>query len=140
MLIFYSTHFLSLLESAEPDCLNVVVGTKLDLLSADNRHSQTTATEQKSADNQTTKTRVPVERGIAFAREMNKNRHFETDVPYFETSSLATINVDEVFEYIFKTLLPLGPGVDVRKTRSGSLLDLNDAKTKEQPQPKKKCC
>ncbi|XP_077990036.1 ras-related protein Rab-20-like isoform X2 [Glandiceps talaboti] len=82
-----------LLQAAEQDCLAVVVGTKLDLVRPKTR-------------------KVNNEDGEHFAVNANKSR-FEDGakndirIPFFETSSITGENVNNVFTYIFETLLPL---------------------------------
>ncbi|KAL5014663.1 hypothetical protein ScPMuIL_008933 [Solemya velum] len=82
--------FLPLLDSADPDCVKIVVGTKMDLLTGDSRE-------------------VTPEEAKRFAREINSTvdpSKFTRD-PYFETSSLTGYNVNEVFEFIFQLCLPM---------------------------------
>ncbi|ELU15702.1 hypothetical protein CAPTEDRAFT_56170, partial [Capitella teleta] len=78
--------FKGLLEAAEDDCLVVVVGTKLDMVTEENRA-------------------VPPQDAKALARELNTQQL--TELPYFETSSLSGHNVDRLFEYIFQHCLPV---------------------------------
>ena len=88
---FCSSRFVPLLSSAEENCLCVVVGTKCDLITDTNseRYSRV------------------VGDGLELAKELNKDRHFELDAPaFFVTSSLRNENVQDVFEFIFKAILP----------------------------------
>jgi len=72
--------FIPLLDSAEEDCLKILVGTKSDLIDDKNR-------------------KISCEEGASFARSLNPGLKGEA---YFETSSLSGSNVDEVFEFIFE--------------------------------------
>ena len=111
--------FLSLLSSAEDNCLLVVIGTKCDLLSELNR-----GCSQEDA--------------MVFAKEVN--RRILDSVVYFETSSVTGQNANRVFEYIFTTLLPFDVLPDqLRKPCSGSTVDLEGTKEKV-GQPKSGCC
>lgn len=126
-LVGFSSRFIPLLHSADEKCLCVVVGMKSDLLTPDMT------------------SRVSAEAGIRLARELNKDRHFETETPYFETSSLLNKNVDDVFQYIFQTLLPLEKGSysEMTSKRSRSLLDLEspvDSKKDGSSTNQKRCC
>ena len=137
----FSTRFIPLLDSAEEKCLCVVVGTKSDLLTeADTSLSSSSSSTLSS----TPSAPVPAQHGIQLAREMNQDRHFETQTPYFETSSLLNKNVIDVFEYIFQTLLPLDSTKidEIRSKRSASLVDLNMSKTdkKTEASAQKGCC
>ena len=82
----FRARFTPLLEAAEDNCLVIVVGTKLDLVSDSNRA-------------------VPPQDAKILARDLNKQPLSE--LPYFETSSLSGHNVDRVFQYIFQHCLPL---------------------------------
>ena len=73
-----------LLEYANDDCIKVLVGMKLDLVSQTNRE-------------------VTPDRGILFARDINPQTL--SDLPYFETSSVSGHNVNRVFEYILEHCL-----------------------------------
>jgi Ras family len=75
--------FVPLLQCALDSCLNIVVGTKLDLVASKGRAVE-------AAD------------GLKLARELNPGTDCQS---YFETSSLTGDNVNEVFEFIFKTCL-----------------------------------
>ncbi|KAI0232036.1 Ras-related protein Rab-7b [Lamellibrachia satsuma] len=72
--------FKTLLQDANKDCLVVVVGTKLDLLSSQARE-------------------VSQDDALVLARELNTGSLKQ--LPYFETSSLTGQNIVKVFEYIF---------------------------------------
>lgn len=118
LLPFYRARFLPLLDSADPDCVKIVVGTKMDLLTGDSRE-------------------VTPEEAKRFAREINSTvdpSKFTCD-PYFETSSLTGYNVNEVFEFIFQLCLPMSG--DTKKKRPGSVVDLESSHTAT---GKKNCC
>ena len=113
-----------LLESAEPNCLCVVVATKSDLLSE-------------------TPERVPMELGVRFAKSLNRNRDL-SELPYFETSSMTGQNVEHAFEFIFQTVLPQAKQKQEQvtaTTRSKSTVDLNSTGNTPQGQNvHSKCC
>ena len=95
-----------MLEAAN-DCLRVVVATKLDLLTPEQRE-------------------ITVEEGRRLARELNEyidlsKVPFE---PYFETSSKNGDGVDEVFEYIFQYYSSLSD--EQKKKQSHSRRDTVD--------------
>ena len=111
-----------LLQSADENCLCVVVGTKLDLV------------------NDTTR-QVSTDVGKALAKSQNKGRVDQESsvVPYFETSSKTGKNVEDVFSFILNTCLPLGDdcGEKMGRKLSGGCVDLH--KPKNCPE-KRKCC
>ncbi|XP_028394315.1 ras-related protein Rab-20-like isoform X3 [Dendronephthya gigantea] len=111
-----------LLQSAEEDCLCVVVGTKLDLV------------------NDTTR-QISTDIGKALAKTQNKERLDKLNVvPYFETSSKTGKNVENVFDFILNTCLPLDGDCEEKGGRtmsSGDCVDLNAPKHCHQ---KRKCC
>lgn len=118
--------FQSLLEAAEENCLVVIVGMKLDLLTGSNRA-------------------VSASDGKLLAKELNKQQLAE--LPYFETSSLTGHNVDRVFEYIFQHCLPLdsaGNPLPCPRARCPSgTVDLGATKGKSgipEATPKSGCC
>ncbi len=118
---------MSLLEAAEENCLCVVVGTKLDLVTQETR-------------------KVSQKDGLMFAKEINKKDLSE--IPYFETSSMTGQNVNKMFEYIFDYLLPLKEGEQryYRRTTPGVVNLQGYAKGKEDQgqgqnvEGKSKCC
>ena len=87
--LHFRARFLPLLESAKADCLKVVVGTKRDLLDEENRE-------------------ISVDEAVAFAKEINNGIDIShlNGAPYFETSAKNGYNVQQVFEYMFKYVLP----------------------------------
>ncbi|XP_071811165.1 ras-related protein Rab-20-like [Apostichopus japonicus] len=108
--------YIPLLDAARDDCLLVVTGMKLDL-------------DQKS------KLRVPSEEGEDFSVRLNHDRLKDKErfaKPFFETSSKTGQGVDEVFEYIFQTLLTHGKPLSPQK----SIVDLEGAP----PQREKPTC
>ncbi|XP_033640697.1 ras-related protein Rab-20-like isoform X1 [Asterias rubens] len=84
-----SERYLPLLDAAKEDCLLCITGMKLDIIDDKTREVDRCHAEK-------------------FAMQLNANRFKEDDTkkPYFETSSLTGENVDEVFDFIFSTLLP----------------------------------
>jgi len=108
--------FVPLLESALPDCVKVVIGTKCDLLT-------------------TTPRAITVEDGHTLAREINGPDMAHRDGLYFETSSLSGLNVEEVFESIFNLCVP-----KMKHTEQGmnSGTEINLTKT-TQEQTKSSC-
>lgn len=111
---------LQLLEGAERNCLVVVVGTKTDLVTNDTRE-------------------IPFSVGEKFALEQNekkgRSRNSFKVFPFFETSAKTGKNVEEVFDFILNTCLPLDDEETARKSiRQSSALDLH------QNQAAKKCC
>ncbi|CAG5121504.1 unnamed protein product [Candidula unifasciata] len=111
--------FGSILEAANEDCLKVVVGTKLDLVSSESRD-------------------ITPEEGKKLAKELNEHLDLRKapQVPYFETSSLNDENVKDVFEYIFQHCLPLSPD-QKKQYQQLSLVDLKDSNSSGS---QKACC
>jgi len=110
--LLYRAVFSPLLRSARDNCLCVVIGTKSDLVASEGR-----AVNSNDA--------------LTLARELNSCRDCQ---PYFETSSLTGDNVNEVFDFIFKTCLS-----EDRKNEqltNASTINLNDQKA----QAKSSCC
>ena len=115
---------LQLLEGAEPNCLVVVVGTKTDLVTNDTRE-------------------IPFSVGEKFALEQNekkgRSRNSFKVFPFFETSAKTGKNVEEVFDFILNTCLPLDDEETARKSiRQSSALDLHQKSPRNQAA--KKCC
>ena len=81
-----------LLEGAEPNCLVCVVGTKQDLVTDSTRE-------------------IPEKTAKELATEINRRKGREpftlSRIPYFETSAKTGANVDQVFDFILRTCLPL---------------------------------
>jgi len=100
--------FVPLLESALPDCIKIVIGTKADLLSSTQRA-------------------VSVEDGEILSREIN-SADLSTERLYFETSSLSGQNVDQVFEAIFNLCLPI---MSRAEGSSSKEIDLANDKTQQ---------
>ena len=100
--------FAPLLPATLDGCLNVVIGTKLDLAASQGRAVD-------SAD------------GRTLAAELNATKGCQ---PYFETSSLTGENVEEVFEFIFKTCLPQNDSEKPNSLGSSVRLDGHAEKTK----------
>ena len=110
-----------LLQTAEENCLRIVVGTKLDLV------------------NDTTR-QVSRDMGKALAKNQNKGRFDEANVvPYFETSSKTGENVEEVFSFILNTCLPLEDECmkKIERKHSGACVNLHEPNNCPE---KRKCC
>ncbi|XP_071144432.1 ras-related protein Rab-20-like [Mytilus galloprovincialis] len=118
------SRFVPLVDQAtEDNCLKVIVGTKLDLLEPSKR-------------------KVTVDEARKFSREINPNIEYAKlkHDPYFETSSLQGINVDEVFEYIFGHCLPLSDVERIKmKNKTRGTVDLGES-TAMTPEKKGGCC
>ena len=100
---------MGLLNSAEDDCLRVVVGTKKDLVKPETRE-------------------ITEEEGRRLSQELNSHLdpgRLSRD-PFFETSSLTSENVKEVFEFIFQHCLPL-PAEYQKKNAQDSTINLHDS-------------
>ena len=96
-IFYFRNRFISLLQTAEPGCLKVVVGCKLDCLGDKKRAVQLHDCQK-------------------LAIELNPCYSDMTCTPYFETSSLSGTNVDRVFEFILSHCLPLaGPTADAKR-------------------------
>lgn len=129
MRTFQSLHqrHIQLLEAAEPNCLVCVVGTKRDLLTDDTRE-----VSEKAAK--------------AFATDINQKKGREPDtlsrIPYFETSAKTGVNVDQVFDFILHTCLPLDDekkaSLSIRKHTGVDLEQRNASGTSRSS--KKGCC
>lgn len=105
--------FVPLLECALDNCLNVVIGTKLDLIANKGRAVE-------AAD------------GIRLAQELNPGKDYQA---YFETSSLTGDSVNEVFDFIFKTCFADGKRISEQKASESTIrLDSH-----EKPR-KSSCC
>uniref|UniRef100_A0A0B7BBB8 Uncharacterized protein n=2 Tax=Arion vulgaris TaxID=1028688 RepID=A0A0B7BBB8_9EUPU len=104
--------FGSKLETANKDCLKIVVGTKLDLMDPGSRD-------------------ITKEEGQKLARELNEHLNLKKlpHDPYFETSSLNNENVREVFEYIFQHCLPLSADQKKRYQEDNGMIVLTDSPT-----------
>ena len=121
------SRFLPLVDAAEENCLLVVVGMKSDKVTRETRP-------------------VPPEQPMLLAQRINKRKLDK--VPYFEASSLAGLNVEEVFNFIFHTCLPLSKKEDLTRTASASsgVVNLSDSippkKGQDPPMARNKssCC
>lgn len=118
------SRFVPLVDSAtEDNCFKVVVGTKMDMLEPGKR-------------------KITVDEARQYSREINQNLNFSklNHDPYFETSSLEGINIDDVFEYIFQYCLPLSD-VEKIKMRNRNLGTINlTESTAMTPEKRGKCC
>lgn len=118
------SRFVPLVDSATEDhCFKVVVGTKMDMLEPGKR-------------------KITVDEARQYSREINQNLNFSklNHDPYFETSSLEGINIDDVFEYIFQYCLPLSD-VEKIKMRNRNLGTINlTESTAMTPEKRGKCC
>ncbi|KXJ21424.1 ras-related protein Rab-20 [Exaiptasia diaphana] len=116
---------LHLLQSAEPNCLIVIVGTKKDLIASESR----AVSEQAGKE-------------LAEQQNANKTRPLTslTQVPFFETSSKTGENVDNVFDFILQSCLPLNDSAMADMyTRKNTGVDL-DKKTSSRDSTQGKCC
>ena len=113
---FNSARFVPLLESAEPNCLCVVVGTKADLLSTQPRL-------------------VARDDALRLAQELNPRN--TQQLACFETSSVDGQNVNHVFEYIFKTSIGSREPVQ-QQSHSSSVVNLTDSNANTHK--RKQCC
>ena len=117
---------MQLLEASEPNCLVVVVGTKRDLVTNDSREIPSSAGEKLALEQNEKKGRP---------RENFKKK------PFFETSAKTGKNVEEVFDYILNTCLPLNDEVTAKKSlRQSSALDLEQKSCNSRNEETKKCC
>ncbi|XP_046859156.1 ras-related protein Rab-20-like isoform X2 [Xenia sp. Carnegie-2017] len=107
-----------LLEAAEEKCLCVVVGTKLDIVKNSSRQ-------------------ISSEMGKNLAKAQNEERLNEMKtLPFFETSSKTGKNVEDVFEFILNTCLPLDEKVKKKlPLNKDNIVDLN-----EPSHGRQKCC
>lgn len=121
----FSLRFLALLP--EENCVKVVVGAKLDLVTDD------------------TQRKVTRQEGRQLAAEINEEflakGDGETQIPFFETSSKTGEGVVEAFEYIFKHCLsPISDEYKLKAKagtlRLGDKQTSNDSSTPTQ----RKCC
>ena len=114
------------MDASEPNCLVVVVGTKTDLVTNDSREIPSSAGER-----------------LALEQNEKKGRPRENfkEKPFFETSAKTGQNVEEVFDFILNTCLPLDDEetakMSVRKT---SALTLEQKSSNSRHEDTKKCC
>lgn len=88
------------------------------------------------------KRKITVDEARQYSREINQNLNLSklTHDPYFETSSLEGINVDDVFEYIFQYCLPLNDVEKIKmRNRNLGTVDLTES-TVMTPEKRGKCC
>jgi len=116
---------LQLLDASEPNCLVVVVGTKTDLVTNDSRE-------------------IPSSTGERLALEQNEKkgrpRGSFKKKPFFETSAKTGENVEEVFDFILNTCLPLDDEETAKNSlRRTSGLNL-EHKSSNSHNDTKKCC
>lgn len=115
---------MQLLEASEPNCLVVVVGTKTDLVTNDSRE-------------------IPSSTGERLALEQNEKKgrpRNSFEKPFFETSAKTGENVEEVFDFILNTCLPLDDEETAKNSmRRKSGLNL-EHKSSNSRNDTKKCC
>eukprot|EP00057_Strongylocentrotus_purpuratus_P032850 XP_789105.1 PREDICTED: ras-related protein Rab-20 [Strongylocentrotus purpuratus] len=120
--------YIPLLESAKEDCLLCVTGMKSDLVNSNTR--QVAQGEAKEFAYRLNASR--------FQEIKRKDPSRKIPVPFFETSSKTGVNVDEVFEYIFTSILPrTGENVPQKK----DTVDMSgDSERSKEALKKKGCC
>lgn len=125
------TVFIPLLENVDAACLTVVIGCKSDL--ADESKKAVSAEAGKELAITQHAFQLERARRQSAASILEK---VDADNSFFETSALSGKNVEEVFTYIQKVLVPLGEIPTSRNVVSSGAINL------EQPQEpnKKKCC
>lgn len=111
------------MDASEPNCLVVVVGTKTDLVTNDSRE-------------------IPSSAGERLALEQNEKKGRLRDnfkiKPFFETSAKTGKNVEEVFDFILNTCLPLDDEQIAKKSvRKTSAVNLEQKSTHGDSN---KCC
>lgn len=117
---------LHLLQSAEPNCLIVIVGTKKDLIITQSRA-------------------VSEEAGKQLAKQQNSNKSRELTslscIPFFETSSKTGEQVDEVFDFILNSCLPLDDNATARMyARKNTGVEMEDKTACKDEPTRGKCC
>ena len=112
----------------EENCLRVVVGAKLDLVTSDAMRA------------------VTKQEGRAFASEINSHfleKRKDVELPFFETSSKTGECVTQAFEYIFEHCLSAISDEYRIKNKSGTI-DIRNSDsngvTHATSQSPKKCC
>lgn len=119
-----------LLETVAPNCAMVFVGTKSDVVNTKVAGKRMTrAVDQEDC----------LKKALDFTERWNSVRHPLGILPAFETSSKTNENVNDVFEYLFETLIPTA---NVRRTPSPSgLIQLSDCNSGDDHGKRKaKCC
>lgn len=123
-----------LLETVSNQCVMVFVGTKLDLLNK--KLNGKTYTREVTFEEST-------QQALEFSDRWSSKRHPLGMLPSFETSSKQNQNVNDVFEYIFETILPSSARAAQRTPSPSGLIRL-DPNSKEDSgcheQTKSKCC
>ena len=123
-----------LLETVSNQCVMVFVGTKLDLLNK--KINGKVYTREVTFEESTQK-------ALEFSDRWNSKRHPLGMLPSFETSSKQNQNVNDVFEYIFETMLPSSSRTAQRTPSPSGLIRL-DPHGKEDSgshgQTNSKCC
>ena len=116
----FRDRFLQLTQTAEDNCLYVVVGTKIDLVKSTSRE-------------------VNTQDGLRLAQEVNAKLNLK-EIPYYETSSITGQNVNRVFEYILNNLLPLDGTAKHKRSASGVVELEKGKKQAAQAEAKSGCC
>jgi len=124
----------SLLETVANQCVMVFVGTKIDLL---NQKKDGTYMPREVSPEES------LQKALEFNERWDSKKHPSGMPPSFETSSKQNKNVNDVFDYIFESILP-NSRESIQRTISPSgviQLSPSDRKTNgENFQKKSKCC
>lgn len=118
-----------LLETVSPNCAMVFVGTKSDVINKKLHGKQMSrAVTQDEC----------LKKALDFNERWNSLRHPLGILPAFETSSKTNENVNDVFEYLFETLIPTaGPN---RTPSPSGIIQLSDCSSGDFGKKKSKCC
>ncbi|XP_041472326.1 ras-related protein Rab-20-like [Lytechinus variegatus] len=119
--------YIPLLESAKEDCLLCLTGMKNDLVNSNTR--QVAHGEAKEFACRLNASR--------FQEIRRNNPNQKIQAPFFETSSKTGANVDQVFEYIFSSILPRTGGNMAQKKDT---VDMSGDSGNSKEQLKKKGC
>lgn len=123
--------FIPLLDNVDAACLTVVIGCKSDI-GDDSKKAVSAGTGKELAISQHAfqLERARKQSTATFLEKVDASNSF------FETSALSGKNVEEVFAYIQKVLVPLGDIPPPRSAASSGAVNLEQT----QEGSKKKCC
>ena len=123
----------NLLETVAKECVMVFVGTKIDLLNQkiDGKCMIREVSPEES-----------LQKALEFSERWDSKKHPSGMPPSFETSSKENENVNDVFEYIFESILPSSRETLQRTPSPSGLIQLspNSNTDRENIQKKSKCC